>query len=143
MRLLFDTSVLIAAIVEAHPAHAIALPWLQKAKRKEVEFVVAAHSLLEVYSVLTRAPFDPPISAPIAGQLIETNIKQCAQITALTAAEYGKLIDDLIQAGHIGGIVYDALIVRCAEKAKVDQIITLNPKDFQRLWPKDKIVKPQ
>lgn len=32
-----------------------------------------------------------------------------------------------------GGIVYDAIIVECALKAKVDEILTINPKDFLRL----------
>jgi predicted nucleic acid-binding protein len=32
-----------------------------------------------------------------------------------------------------GGLVYDAIIVECALKAKVDEILTLNSKDFLRL----------
>jgi predicted nucleic acid-binding protein len=32
-----------------------------------------------------------------------------------------------------GGIVYDAIIVECALKAKVDEVLTINPKDFLRL----------
>jgi len=36
-------------------------------------------------------------------------------------------------SGLIGGIVYDAIIIECALNSKVDEILTLNSKDFLRL----------
>ena len=44
-----------------------------------------------------------------------------------------------------GGVIYDALIVYAGIKAKVDQIITLNNRDFSRIYPEfaDKIVIPK
>jgi len=36
-------------------------------------------------------------------------------------------------SGLIGGIVYDGIIVECALGSKVDEILTLNLKDFLRL----------
>jgi len=33
MKVLLDTSVLVAAMVEAHPAHEKSLPWLQQIKK--------------------------------------------------------------------------------------------------------------
>ena len=56
MNVLFDTSVLVAARVAAHPAHRRARPWLRRAKGGEVGFLVAAHTLAERYAVLTRLP---------------------------------------------------------------------------------------
>jgi predicted nucleic acid-binding protein len=56
---LFDTSVLVAAMVEAHPNHTAALPWLQRAKPGLVTGLVAAHSLAELYAVLTTLPIQP------------------------------------------------------------------------------------
>lgn len=35
MKVLFDTSVLVAAMIESHPAHERALPWPQKSKHKD------------------------------------------------------------------------------------------------------------
>ncbi len=37
-----------------------------------------------------------------------------------------------------GGIVYDAIILKAAQKAKVEKILTLNANDFYRLCPEAK-----
>ncbi len=49
MKILFDTSVLVAALVQKHPKHERALPWLSKAIRNEFEFIVSSHTLAELY----------------------------------------------------------------------------------------------
>jgi predicted nucleic acid-binding protein len=36
MRALFDTSVIIAALVESHPMHERAFPWLKQAREKQL-----------------------------------------------------------------------------------------------------------
>lgn len=133
MRIVFDSSVLIAAFVESHPKHKSALSLLLKAKRNEFELLVSSHSLLEIYSVLTSAPFRPRITSKIAKQLIENNINNLARIIYLTDKEYYRLIEKMSDLNISGGIVYDALIVECALKAKADEIITLNTKDFINL----------
>lgn len=130
MKRLFDTSVFIAAFVESHPFHNYALPFLIKAKNAEFELFVSAHSLLEIYSVLTSAPFHPKISPTLAKRLIETNIKSIAKIVSLSDDDYFKILTKMSKLGLSGGIVYDAIIVHCAQKAGVDEIITLNQKDF-------------
>lgn len=47
MKILFDTSVFIAGLVESHPEHGRALPYLQRVKRGEDEGIVSVHSLAE------------------------------------------------------------------------------------------------
>ena len=47
--------------------------------------------------------------------------------------EYKEIIRELADNGFQGGIIYDGLIVFCAEKAKAKKIITSNPGDFTRL----------
>jgi predicted nucleic acid-binding protein len=71
VKILLDTSVLIAAMVEAHPAHDRALPWLKRVNRGPDHGFVAAHSLAEVYSILTTLPVQPKISPNDAHQLIQ------------------------------------------------------------------------
>lgn len=133
MKIIFDSSVLIAAFVESHPKHKSALSFLMKAKNKEFEFLVSAHTMLEVYSVLTSAPFRPKITTVIAKRLIENNIKTFARIIYLSDKDYFNIIDKMCDSDFKGGIVYDAIIVECALNSKVDEILTLNPKDFSRL----------
>lgn len=136
---MFDSSALIAASIEAHPKHDAAISWLKRAKKKEIEYIVAAHSLAEVYSVLTSAPFKPRISPSTAQKLIEQNIRKDARIISLSAEEYFKIIERMIPLRLIGGVVYDAIIVECARKSKSKEIITANTKDFSRLIPDDSI----
>lgn len=133
MKILFDSSVLIAAFVESHPKHNLALSFLLKAKNKEFELLVSSHTILEIYSVLTSAPFIPKITPQIAKQLIENNIKAIAKIIYLTGNDYFRLIEKMSNSNFSGGIVYDALIIECALNAKADEIITLNTKDFLKL----------
>ena len=133
MNVLFDSSVIIAAFVESHPKHKSALSFLMKAKNKEFDFFVSAHTILEVYSVLTSAPFKPKITPAIAKKLIENNIKSIARIIYLSDKDYYKIVEKMCDLNLTGGVVYDGIILECALKAKVDEILTLNPKDFSRL----------
>ena len=75
MKILFDTSVLVAAVVQPHPMHSRALPWLKRAKAGEYDFVVATHTLAELYAVLTTLPVKPRISSSTAWRLIQENIE--------------------------------------------------------------------
>jgi predicted nucleic acid-binding protein len=128
--------VLIAAFVESHPKHKSALSFLMKAKNKEFELFVSSHTILEIYSVLTGAPFKPKITPIIAKQLIENNIKNIARTIYLTDEDYFKIIEKMSNLNFSSGIVYDAIVVECALNAKVDEILTLNSKDFIRLTEK-------
>ena len=134
MRTLFDTSVLVAALVEQHPKHERALPWLSKAKANKFAFIVASHSLAELYAVLTTLPLKPRISTSIAWRLISENIESKAKIVSLSPTEYGQIIKKLSDNGLSDGIVYDALIVRVAQKSKAERILTLNRKHFRKVW---------
>lgn len=132
-RYLFDSSTLIASFVQNHPKHPSAFLWYKRAKQGEIDFYVSAHSLLEVYSVLTSAPFKPRISAQGAWELIDSNIKQSAQIISLSEHDYFKILNRVYQKGLVGGIIYDAIMVECAIKKQIGKILTSNSKDFVRL----------
>jgi predicted nucleic acid-binding protein len=108
MKTLFDTSVIIAALVESHPMHDRAFPWLRQAKANEFEFVVAGHTLAELYAVLSTLPIKPRISPLVAHKLIHENIEVSAKIVSLTSVEYSTTIKRLSELGLVGGIVYDA-----------------------------------
>ncbi len=133
MKYLFDSSILISSFIQKHPKHSESFTWLQKAIKNEIEFYVSSHSIFEVYSVLTRLPLQPKISSSMAKRLIESNIKKCAKIILLSESEIFDTLEGLSRRNLIGGIVYDAIIFSCAQKSKVNQILTLNPKDFNRL----------
>ena len=135
MKTFFDTSVLVAAMVESHSMHARALPWLKRAKEREFDWVVSSHSLAELYSVLTTLPVKPKISPGTARRLVRDNVESLAQVVSLTVSDYSRTIARVADAGLIGGIVYDALHARAASKAGIKRFLTFNPDDFRRAWP--------
>ena len=142
MRIMFDTSVLVAAVVEGHAAHAAAFRRLQRVKDKVDSGVVAAHSLAETYSILTRLPIRPIIPPDMAREIITVNIVDICEVVALSAADYVALLRHLASLKIVGGAVYDALLLHVARLSGVDQVLTLNAKDFRRVYPAltDKII---
>lgn len=129
---LFDTSVLVSAFVVSHPKHQSCIPWLHQVKAKQVQGIIATHTLAETYSVLTRLPVSPRISPRLARQLIDENLKEF-EVVSLEAEDYYKVIDKMVTLNLMGGAIYDALIAQVATKAQVSQLLTLNPDHFTRL----------
>ncbi len=144
MKIFFDTSTLVASLVNVHPAHASAKSWLRRIIAGSDSGFIAAHSLAEPYSVLTTYPLRPRLTPKAVYQLLGQNVFDQFEVIALSIADYTAVIERAAASGIIGGAVYDALIVQAAVKADADQIVTLNEKDFRRIRPDlaDKITAP-
>ena len=135
MKVFADTSVLVAAMVKAHPHHARAFPWLSKARQHSIELVVATHTLAELYAVLTSLPVQPRIAPGAARRLIRADIEEMASVVALSKSDYVAVLDTMSELGLSGGVIYDALAARVAARARAEKLLTLNPRDFRRVWP--------
>lgn len=135
MKILFDTSVLVAGIIEQHPMHAAAFPWLKRAQAQEFEMFVAGHTLAELYAVLTTLPVSPKITPDMARRLIHDNIETTAKTVSLSASDYISVIKQTAELGLSGGIIYDAIAAKAAQKSGVDRLLTFNTDDFKRVWP--------
>jgi predicted nucleic acid-binding protein len=144
MKVLFDTSVIVAGLVEAHPNHGRSFRWIKQAIVGKFELVVASHTIAESYAVLSSLPVKPRISPLVARKLLRENIVSICKIISLTPTEYLNTINWLAERSLVGGITYDALIARFAQKSRVERLITLNVEDFRRVWPEceDVIVAP-
>jgi predicted nucleic acid-binding protein len=144
VKALFDTSVLVAALLEDHAQHTRALPWLHKGKTGKINYCVSSHTMAELYHVLTRYPTQPRIRPDAACALVEDAMPRRENTIVLTATEYRGVLRYAAKEGLVGGVIFDALIARAARKAKVDVLLTLNPAHFQRVWPegKDRIRSP-
>jgi predicted nucleic acid-binding protein len=144
MKVLLDTSVLVAALVEAHGAHEQALPWLQRAHRQEGETLIAAHSLAELYATLTRLPLRPPIRPELAWRLIREEIVPYVTVISLSPEDYLNVLEHLSDTGIQGGTTYDALLAYTARKAGAEHLITLNSRHFKKVYPEmvDQIREP-
>ena len=135
MKAFFDTSVLVAAFVPAHPRHGRAFDRVRRALSGEYRLLTSAHTIAEVYSVLTTLPLSPRITPAAAARIIGENLEGRAEMQALAVADYRDVVRHLGEAGLAGGVVYDALACRAAVKAGAEVIFTYNPKDFRRVWP--------
>jgi len=140
---LFDSSVLVAGLVEIHPHHARAQPWLDRMGAGEITVFVTAHALAETYSGLTNLPITPRVQPHLAWELIRDTAAQ-ARVVPITAADYQRTMQRVAQRGLAGGIVYDALIATVAARLNVDGLVTFNVRHFQRVWPEghDRILAP-
>jgi predicted nucleic acid-binding protein len=142
MEAFFDTSVLIAGMIESHPKHARSHAWLERAKKGEIEWAVAAHSLAETFAVLTTLPVKPRISPGSARRLIAENIESSAKIVTLATSDYTAVLGRMADLGIVGGSIYDALLAQAAGKCGARRLLTLNPEDFRRAWPEgEKIIE--
>ena len=56
-------------------------------------------------------------------------------VVSLTPTEYLAAIQGLATLGHSGAMIYDALLLACARKAKANRIYTLNQKHFRLVAP--------
>ena len=145
MRILLDTSVLLAAMVGAHPMHQVALPCLRRVKDGTDRGFVSAHSLAELCAILTRLPVRPRIPPVVARRLIEENVISSCEVVSLSDKDYAAVIDHLAESGIVGGVTYDVLILYAAIKVGTDRVITLNESDFKRIYPQlaDQITSPR
>jgi predicted nucleic acid-binding protein len=60
------------------------------------------------------------------------NIRERLSLVTLTSEEYYAAIKESAEADITGGAIYDALIARCALKAKADRIYSWNTGHFER-----------
>ncbi|HEY1423549.1 MAG TPA: PIN domain-containing protein [Candidatus Acidoferrum sp.] len=130
-----DTAVLVAASVAGHPHHRQSLATLLLIRGKSMLGCISGHGLSEMYAVLTRAPFTPPIFPSEARQLLAANVLPYFEIITITPEMHRETIDHCADHGWIGGRIYDALHLCCARKAACDRIYTFNVRHFQQLAP--------
>ncbi len=129
MRVLVDSSCLVAAALPRHEHHAATLRDLSRRRALGQTFLVAAHSLVETYAVLTRLPSPFRLSGPDALAILDRNWRQSESV-ALTSEESWAVIADAAETGVTGGRVYDHLIAACARKAAAEALLTWNVRHF-------------
>jgi len=128
----FDTSVLIPVFNLDHVHHEASFQAFVSATRKTS--CCAAHSLGEMYAVLTRLPGKNRLGGEQANLLLEEVSSRLALIS-LTGEEYLLAMKQAAARGISGGTVYDYLLLFCADKVNAETIYTWNLKHFQKFGP--------
>ena len=132
MRTLFDTSVLVTALVDQLGNHEAAFRALRRYTSGEHSGCCSTHAIAECYATLTALPVGTRISPDEARLLIEDSILGRLAVVPLDPDDYRAVLRQVATLGLASGAVYDALHAHCARKERVDQILTYNLSDFTR-----------
>jgi predicted nucleic acid-binding protein len=132
MKVAFDTSVLVPALVPALPAHASAYTWVRAALDGRIHGVMSGHAFAESWAVLTRLPIRP-VPTPAAARDSLASLGKAIERRPLDGRAYDAAIARCIDRGLRSGAVFDALHVISAERARAELIVTADVDDFERL----------
>ena len=145
MEIFFDTTILVAASEHSHPHYTQARPALLRVARGQDKGFIGAHSIAEVYAVLTRLPVQPRVHPVEAARIIIENILTHFEVVTVDQEDYLEALETVANAGWIGAKIYDALLLRCTAKCEAERIYTFNLEDFRQLAPatlQEKICSP-
>lgn len=129
MKAFFDTSVLVAAFHTHNPQHDRSHSLFSSQKKSTA--ATATHCFAEFYAVTTRMPGIFRAS-PHEARLFLADAQDRFSLVTLDGTEYIEALDAAAESGVAGGAIYDALIARCALKAKAQVLYTWNVRHFQR-----------
>jgi len=130
-----DTSVLVAASLEAHVHHGRARAALERIRGGDDIGHTSAHALAETFSVLTRMPTTPKLEPQDVLAIMERNVFPHFALAVPAPEDYPQAIRSLAASGLSGGRIYDLLHVRLAGKLGADRIYTFNDREWRILAP--------
>jgi predicted nucleic acid-binding protein len=133
MKAFLDTSVLVPVFYGDHVHHAASLAIFTRYGKEEA--CCGAHSLVEVYSAMTRMPGKHRISGD-QGMLFINDLRERLTIVGLTPDEYFAMLQSNAALGIVGGAIYDALLAACALKSGAEKLFTWNLRHYEQLGPK-------
>lgn len=127
-----DTNMLVAATVEAHPSHAVAVALLGRLAGSDVALCVSPQVCREYLSVLTRGPVaGREFTTEEALGALTRSLEGCAVLDE-TEAVLGELLILVARRGVRGKQVHDANLVATMVANRVTRLATLNVGDFRR-----------
>jgi predicted nucleic acid-binding protein len=132
MKAFLDTSVLVPVFYGDHVHHVACLDLF--VHHTKADACCGAHSLVEVYSTLTRMPGKHRIGSDQAMLFIE-HIRERLTLVSLTGEEYVAALARAAGLGVLGGSVYDAMLAQCALKAEAKAIYTCNTRHYAQFGP--------
>jgi predicted nucleic acid-binding protein len=132
VKILYDTSVVFAALISSHPNHSACFTALDKSRSGEVQGFFSTHSIAELYSITTRYPIQPKTSPQEAAELI-IDLTTYLTLITLTPQIYQSAIAKMVELNLPGGGIFDMLIAQAALEVKADRLLTLNAKHFIRI----------
>ena len=133
MKAFLDTSVLVPVFYGDHVHHAASMDVFTRFDKTDA--CCGAHSLVEVYSALTRMPGKFRISSEQA-MLFIGSISERLTVVGLAPDEYFTMLQSNADLGIAGGAIYDALLAATAIKSGATTLFTWNLRHYGQLGPK-------
>lgn len=140
MKVCFDTSTLVAALLQQHPHHAIAFPRLQAVKEGTEQGHLTTHGLAELFATLTALPLKPRLLPADVERIIRQSILAYFSLIRLSADHYCDAMQLTVKQNLANGAIYDALHLIGARSAGCTTLYTLNLRHFRSLAPNDSII---
>ena len=130
----FDTSVLVAGLIELGPTAEPAQRIMTKVAEGRLNRPCTAwHCCLEFYSVATRLPPELRLQPADAVRLLEEEVCGRLAVVDLPARDRKRLLHDASTDGIAGGRVYDLHIAEVARAHGARMVVTDNRRHFASL----------
>lgn len=131
MKVFFDTSVILAGLIDFGPQSAPAQLLLNAVAEKRLpDTATAWHCCLEFYSVATRLPAEYRLAPADAVTLLESEVFSRIAVQNLPDADRPAMLHAAARDLVAGGRIYDAHIAEVARAARADVIVTDNRRHF-------------
>lgn len=138
-KVLIDTSVVFASLKENHIHFEETLVWAQAVYNKKIKGYLSTHALAEIYNHLSRISLQEGISSNQCYQMMVRQVIPHFNLIELSTTDYLLALERMALKSLRGAMVYDALHIQAAIKKKLDGIVTINDKDFERLVDKNEL----
>ena len=125
-----DSACMVASLSPWHQHYERAAAELERRHARGEQMVIAAPTLVETYSVLTRLPRPRRLVPSMAIALIQDNFVERGSVISLESAAYLRLLQRAATDQIAGGRIYDAVIAACVRMAGADVVLTFNERDF-------------
>jgi len=132
MKAFLDTSVLMPVFYGEHEHHEASLDLYVGLSKADA--CCGAHSLVEVYSPVSRMPGKHRVSADQALLFVD-DILERLTVVSLTLEEQTNTLRSFAALGVVGGTIYDAMLAGCAPKAGAEIIFTWNMRHYAQFGP--------
>lgn len=136
----FDTSTLVAALLQNHPHHALAFPRLQAVRTHQTYGHLTTHALAALFATLTALPLRPKLLPADVQALIQRSILPHFTLIPLGNAHYSDGMALTVRQSCNSGAIYDAFHLIGARISECVKLFTLNLRHFKALAPADPMV---
>lgn len=131
MKTYFDSSALVAAMVETEAHYAEALAALADV----ADGFTSTHAIAETFATLTGGRMETQLTPNEAMQFIDTNVVKRLSILELSLDDYEQAIVRSQAVGARGGAIFDMLHLEAARRGNARRIFTINLRHFQVFAP--------